>query len=236
MLWFLLKSMPLNASNRLQISASLLPQVRVYAIKNVNRSVVVPITVEGFSVLQNFDGHGLTLVLMDLSSLHYKLYPYPSVYRTLSCLLHSPCPHNAGMTTSTPYITQQGLEDRFGREFLLRVTDQPVLVKLTRARSIVPSVMPPSWLIPTWASATLPVPFVPGALERVAADLVRYFLYSSQPGEEVTKRYDDGVKWLKDVANGVVSLGLPVETPASSTGKVVMSGPRKFTRRSMRDY
>jgi phage gp36-like protein len=57
---------------------------------------------------------------------------------------------------------------------------------------------------------TLPVPFVPGALERVAADLVRYFLYSSQPGEEVTKRYDDGVKWLKDVANGVVSLGLPV--------------------------
>ena len=72
----------------------------------------------------------------------------------------------------------------------------------------------------------------------MAADLVRYFMYSSQPGEEVTKRYDDGMKWLKDVANGVVSLGLPVpETPASSTGKVVMSGPRRhFTRRSMRDY
>ncbi|MBA4709129.1 phage protein Gp36 family protein [Aquitalea aquatica] len=27
------------------------------------------------------------------------------------------------MTTSTPYITQQGPEDRFGREFLLCVTD-----------------------------------------------------------------------------------------------------------------
>ncbi|RMC99564.1 DUF1320 domain-containing protein [Aquitalea palustris] len=143
------------------------------------------------------------------------------------------------MTTSPPYITQQGLEDRFGREFLLRVTDPTNTGEVDQGK-VNRAISDASELVNSYLGKryTLPVPFVPGALERVAADLVRYFLYSSQPGEEVTKRYDDGVKWLKDVANGVVSLGLPVpETPTSSTGKVVMSGPRrKFTRRTMGDY
>jgi phage gp36-like protein len=114
----------------------------------------------------------------------------------------------------TLYITQQGLEDRFGREFLLRVTDPTGTGEVDQGK-VNRAIGDATELVNSYLGKryTLPVPFVPGALERVAADLVRY-LYSSQPGEEVTKRYDDGVKWLKDVANGVVSLGLPVpETP-----------------------
>ena len=84
----------------------------------------------------------------------------------------------------------------------------------------------------------LPVPTVPPSLGRVAADLVRYFLMTDAPGEEVTARYKDGVQWLKNVSTGLVSLGLPeAKAPASATGKVIVDGSRRlFTRRTMRGY
>jgi hypothetical protein len=116
----------------------------------------------------NFDGHGLTLPLMDLSSLlGHKLYPYPSVYRTLSCLFALPMPAQCGHDYFYPYITQQGLEDRFGREFLLRVTDPTGTGEVDQGK-VNRAIGDATELVNSYLGKryTLPVPFVPGALER----------------------------------------------------------------------
>ncbi|WP_293765810.1 DUF1320 domain-containing protein [uncultured Aquitalea sp.] len=143
------------------------------------------------------------------------------------------------MSTSTPYITAQSLEERFGQGFLLAVTDptntgeidQPKVSRaLADAADLIDSYIGKRYV--------LPVPTVPPSLGRVAADLVRYFLMTDAPGEEVTARYKDGVQWLKNVSTGLVSLGLPeAKAPASATGKVIVDGSRRlFTRRTMRGY
>ena len=45
----------------------------------------------------------------------------------------------------------------------------------------------------------LPLPNVPNNLKRIACDIARYRLYTREPSEAVTKRYDDAIAFLKGV-------------------------------------
>lgn len=143
------------------------------------------------------------------------------------------------MTASTTYITPQDLEDRFGSEFLLSATDPRNSGEVGQA-AVARAISDATDLINSYLGKryVLPLATVPGTVKRIAADLVRYFLLADHPGEEVTKRYNDGLKWLRDAATGTVSTGLPeVQAPVSSNGKVSVDGPpRRFSRRSMRGY
>lgn len=47
----------------------------------------------------------------------------------------------------------------------------------------------------------LPLPNVPSNLKRMACDIARYRLYFEQPTEEVRKRYEDAIAFLKRVAD-----------------------------------
>jgi phage gp36-like protein len=59
----------------------------------------------------------------------------------------------------------------------------------------------------------LPLPNVPSNLERMACDIARYRLYFQQPTEEVRKRYEDAVSFLKLVATNKTHLQIQnVET------------------------
>ena len=59
----------------------------------------------------------------------------------------------------------------------------------------------------------LPLPNVPSNLERMACDIARYRLYFQQPTEEVRKRYEDAVSFLKLVATNKAHLQIQnVET------------------------
>lgn len=52
----------------------------------------------------------------------------------------------------------------------------------------------------------LPLPNVPSNLKRMACDIARYRLYFQQPTDEVRKRYEDAVAFLKRVADNKAHL------------------------------
>ena len=67
----------------------------------------------------------------------------------------------------------------------------------------------------------LPLPDVPSNLKRMACDIARYRLYFQQPTEEVRKRYEDAIAFLKRVADSKAHL----QIQDSSTSEVVDDEP-----------
>lgn len=81
------------------------------------------------------------------------------------------------------------------------------------------------------AAYKLPLPSVPDVLKTFTADIARYYLYDEQATEQVTKRYERAISWLKDVVRGVVNLGFTdsASEPAESSVVVVSSRPQVFS-------
>jgi len=60
--------------------------------------------------------------------------------------------------------------------------------------------------------AVVPLTFVPELLQTHVCNIARYQLYGDAPTDEVRRRYDDAIAWLKDVVAGRADLGLPPES------------------------
>ncbi|RLM02423.1 hypothetical protein BIY27_25110 [Gibbsiella quercinecans] len=81
---------------------------------------------------------------------------------------------------------------------------------------------------------------VPRILNRVAISIAFYWLADrdNQATELVTKRYEDAIKTLKEIASGQRNLGLAtLEQPTEGTGgKLIMvnENTRLFTRKNMK--
>lgn len=54
----------------------------------------------------------------------------------------------------------------------------------------------------------LPLPSVPTILTAFTCDIARYRLYDDQSTDEVLRRYERAIAWLRDIAKGVVGLGI----------------------------
>lgn len=79
----------------------------------------------------------------------------------------------------------------------------------------------------------LPIAPVPEILERLACDLARFYLYDDQVTETIQKRFDDGMKLLRDVRDGKSQLGPNGSTnqqPVSNAGAELVSGGRVWRR------
>lgn len=80
------------------------------------------------------------------------------------------------------------------------------------------------------ARYSLPLATVPEVLKDKACDIAFYKLHTVTLPEDVAKRYDDAIAWLKSIAAGRASLGVD-EAPASGGGMVMMeAAPRVFGR------
>lgn len=84
----------------------------------------------------------------------------------------------------------------------------------------------------------LPLSTVPPILVRVCCDIARYRLYANHASEEVSNRYTEAVKWLTNVSNGIVQLGLdPPPAPGGNDPQPLYeASPRVITRCRTRDY
>ena len=124
-----------------------------------------------------------------------------------------------------PYATQAQMTDRFGVDELIQLTDRDGL-----AGAIVVAVLNAALLdadeeIDSYLRGVRALPLVapiPERLVRVACDLARYHLYDDHAPEGVRTRYQDGIRWLRDVAGGKASLG-EVDAVAPETGRLVIS-------------
>lgn len=89
------------------------------------------------------------------------------------------------------------------------------------------------------ARYTLPLQVVPGALNRVACELARYFLFDDQVTDVIKDRYTAAMKWLAEVAKGMVSLGADAESgeqPRSSAAAELDTSGRVWRREDSRGF
>lgn len=129
------------------------------------------------------------------------------------------------------YVTQAELIDRFGSDELLQVADRDndssVDSEVTDA-----AIADADAMIDSYCRNRYTVPFdpIPGEIRKVAADIARYNLWDDQASEEVERRYNHAVTWLKDVSAGRARVNVDAddETQPNLGQIVVGSGISNF--------
>lgn len=130
------------------------------------------------------------------------------------------------------YATRQNMIDRFGEAEIIQLTDRaerPTNVindgVLNRALEDADGEIDSALA----ARYTLPLVSIPKVLVRIACDLARYHLYDDVAGESVRERYEDAKAYLKQLATGMMSLGLDSgnATIAAATGGATFNESRK---------
>ena len=132
------------------------------------------------------------------------------------------------------YCTAQNLSDRFGTDEMVQLTDR-ARVGVVDTVAIDRAIADASGTIDGYLAAryTLPVAVALPVLERVCADIARYFLHGDRMTDLVKTRYDDAIAFLKAVSRGEVDLGLSAggePAPAASSTIEIESGDRVFGR------
>lgn len=133
------------------------------------------------------------------------------------------------------YASQQNLIDRFGEDELIQLTDRTGTDSIDAAvvgRALADADAEINGYLST--RYTLPLSPVPDVLEKLACDIARYRLHDENPKEAIVKRYDDAIRFLKDVAAGKVTLGVDSNNAQAATisNAVQMSSSTKVFSRS----
>jgi phage gp36-like protein len=107
------------------------------------------------------------------------------------------------------YVTLQGLIDRFGEDELIQLTD-PEGVAVIDETAVALAINDASLEIEAYLARRMALPLdpVPAVLERIAANIARHHLYNDAPTDLVQKNYDAAIRFLRDVADGRVQLGI----------------------------
>lgn len=133
------------------------------------------------------------------------------------------------------YVTQQDLIDRFGEGEILDLSDRnndgaidaDVLERaIADAASEIDGYLAKRY--------QLPLASIPQRLVRVGADLARLFLHTDSPPDAVVAAAAQSRAWLRDVANGVVELGVTPPPVASADGAKVEGPARMFSSGSLK--
>ncbi len=128
-----------------------------------------------------------------------------------------------------PYVTQQQLVDRFGDEELIQLTDRAntgAIDTVVLNQAIADAGAEIDGYI--GGRYQLPLTTVPPILALYAGDIVRYRLYDDAARDEVRKRYEDAIRFLRLVGEGKLRLG--ADEPAPAGGAQMQSDGRVFGR------
>lgn len=110
-----------------------------------------------------------------------------------------------------PYVTLTQMVNRFGEQEMIELTNlhSPDNTAINTA-AFEAAALDAEAEIDSYVGivAALPLASVPLVLAGKAADVVRYYLDTIDPREDVRRRYEDAIAWLKLLANGGVSIGL----------------------------
>jgi len=121
-----------------------------------------------------------------------------------------------------PYVTQQQLVARFGEEELIQLTDR-ANVGAIDAAVLNQAIADAGAEIDGYLAGRyqLPLAQVPSVIALYCGDITRYRLYDDAARDEVRKRYEDAMKFLRLVSEGKVRLGAD-EPAAPAAGSVQM--------------
>jgi phage gp36-like protein len=86
-------------------------------------------------------------------------------------------------------------------------------------------------------AAAMPFATAPAILKAIELDLVRYYLDSLKPRDDVRARYEDAIKQLQLIGSCKMGLGLPASEVAPSPGSPSYSSPAPvFSRDTLADF
>jgi phage gp36-like protein len=117
------------------------------------------------------------------------------------------------------YAVQQNLIDRFGEQELVQLTDRDG-AGVIDAAVLTQGLADADGIINGYLASryTVPLATVPAVIVSMASDIARYYLYDDAATEQVTKRYDDAIRFLSQVAKGELSLGVDDAGDAPASG------------------
>lgn len=136
------------------------------------------------------------------------------------------------------YATLDDMQRRFSEAELIDLTDRGGLGVIDSA-VLDAALNDAKATINGYLAARYPLPLstVPDVLSRVSCDLARYYLYDERATEQVTKRHDDALKLLKQLSEGVVTLGLPsTDTPEGSNTSQLQSAGSVWSRHASKGF
>lgn len=132
------------------------------------------------------------------------------------------------------YSTQSDLLEQIPESGLIELTDDAGSGEID-ASVVARAIADADAEIDGYCAARYPLPFspVPVMIRKISVDIAIYNLYSRRDlaiPDERQKRYDNAIRFLKDVSKGFVTLG--ADTPADDND----SGPEATTKKSDRIF
>lgn len=122
------------------------------------------------------------------------------------------------------YSTQADLEEQISRAELVELTDDSGVGSVDTS-ALARAVADADAEIDSYCGGRYSVPFdpVPAIIRKISVDMAIYHLFSRRSvlkvPEERQKRYDNAIRFLRDVSRGLISLG--ADAPSEpATGKV----------------
>lgn len=139
------------------------------------------------------------------------------------------------------YASLQDMVERFGETEMIQMSDRSMTATALDATVVAAKLADADAEIDGYLGQrfTLPLASVPTVLKRIATDIARYHLYDDRATEQVTKRYDGAIAFLKGVAKGDVSIGVDPsgDVPAQAIGApAFVEGESVFARGKLRDF
>lgn len=105
------------------------------------------------------------------------------------------------------YLTQQDLIDRFGQSELEAIApDGSGGIDATKVSTAIDDAGNEIDIYIVSGGYSLPLANVPAVITGYASDIARYRLYDDDATEQVTKRYEQAIKFMKAVAKGEIKL------------------------------
>lgn len=132
-----------------------------------------------------------------------------------------------------PYATAADIETRLGADAYLVLADRAG-VGAANVDEVDAALVEASSVADSYLARWLPLPSVPKAVARAVIDIAVHELAGDRETENQRQRYEDAIAWLRDIAAGKASLGLPTEAPAAVGDVIVEAPPREMSRRSLR--
>lgn len=108
-----------------------------------------------------------------------------------------------------PYATQIDMEDRFGADELVQLTDRTPPASAIDVDVLTRALTDADGVINRYLGARFAVPLAPAYpadIVRTACDIARYLLHDLGAPEAVRQHYEDAVSWLRAVADGKLPL------------------------------
>lgn len=136
-----------------------------------------------------------------------------------------------------PYCTEANLQARFGEQEIADLLDRDNDDSADTG-ALASAQTDCDALINGYLAAkyTTPLDPIPDIVVGIACNVVRYILWGNGAPEEVRKRYEDSLKQLKDISNGVITLPSTSVVLETAGGIEYVEPDRVFTMDSLSDF